>query len=464
MRSLKVIIGNFRDKYFLQLIACIVAISGLLFGYDIGIISGALIFLTKDLHLSSVGSGLVVSSILLAAFFGALLSGKLADNFGRRKLLRATALIFIVGTVVVTFSFSLTQLIIGRLILGIAIGISSFIAPLYVTEISPAKIRGREVGYYQLFAAFGLLIAYVVAYLFSASENWRLMFGTGIIPVLLFLLGMIIIPESPRWAMLKGKESLARQILIRIRGDGEVEHEIAQMKENLQAVRSEWKMLLRPWILPAVFVGVGLAVFRQITGINTIIYYTPTIFEMTGAAYLSRVFFASFIIALLSIIFTMLALKLVDKWGRRPLLLTSLGGMCISLFITAAALAFGGSYTVTLRYLIWICSLLYISCFAMGLGALTFLIISEIFPLRVRGIAVSSAIAVNWLLNSIVAFTFLPLSNLLGLAGVFWLYSGICLLGIIFVYFTMPETMGVSLEQIEINLRAGKSSRHLGDI
>lgn len=447
-------------------IASVAGLAGILFGFDTGVISGAILFIAQEFHLSPVMNGLVVGSVLLGALIGSGLSGRFSDTFGRRKLLIITAIIFFLSTLGSAAAPNLFFLIAARVVVGFAIGIASFVAPLYISEISPPKYRGALVSMNQLAITLGILVSYLTDYALAEDERWRLMLGAGIIPALGLLVGMYFLPESPRWVLLKGNMEKARRILQYIRSETNVEIELNEIQQTVQKEtlggKKHWATLLEKWVRPALIVGFGLAFFQQFTGINTIIYYAPTIFEMAGFRDAPAAILATMGVGVVNVIFTLIALPLIDRAGRRPLLLIGLTGMLLSLCILGFSFLHGTENLGVLRWFVLGSMIFYIACFAISLGPIMWLMFSEIFPLSIRGLGSSIASSFQWGLNMIVALTFLTLVQLLTPGGAFLLFAAISVAGIFFVYYKVPETKGVSLEEIEANLMAGKKSRDLG--
>ncbi len=451
-----------QNRYFVILVASVAAIGGVLFGFDTGVISGAILFIAKEFHLSPAMNGLVVSAVLIGAVLGSVISGRVADYFGRRWLLIATAIIFIFGTYISALAPDIFWLVFGRIVVGFAIGISSFVAPLYISEISPVKYRGALVSLNQLAITIGIVVSYLIDYRFSHTGAWRWMLGSGVIPAFLLLVGMIFLPYSPRWMMLKGNSDKAREILRKVRGVDNVEEELMAIRRSVMETHGGWNLLVQKWLLPALIIGFGLAFFQQTTGINTIIYYAPTIFRMAGFHSASAAILATLGVGVVNVLFTIIALPLIDKWGRRPLLLLGLTGMTISLFLLSIAFFQHDAASGMLKWIALGSMVLYIACFAISLGPIMWLIITEVFPLKIRGLGSSIAIASSWGFNMVVALTFLSLIKAISPGGTFLVYACISVFGLLFVYFVIPETKGVSLEQIEENLRAGKGARELG--
>ncbi|MDR1057799.1 MAG: sugar porter family MFS transporter [Coxiellaceae bacterium] len=453
-----------QSKYIIYWIVFIAALSGLLFGFDTGVISGAILFVNQELQLTTFDTSLVTSAALFGACISAAVSGRVVDLCGRRHLLMFNAFLFFCGALSSALAPTVQLLIISRTIVGFAIGISSYVAPIYISELAPFRRRGIMVGFNQLFIVLGILIAYVVNYWFSFGENWRLMFGAGVIFALLLFIGLLFVPESPRWLVASGQENLAREILKLIRANtNNVELELFEIKENIREQRKDWKMLLKPWVLPAVVVGIGIAAFQQLVGINIFLYYGHTIFTFNGLGETSSIMLASLGMGVVLTIFTIIGLPLIDVWGRRPLLLLGAAGMVFGLLTLSLTFWLLPNNMDFFKWLLFIGTVIYIASFAISFGPIGWLMISEIFPLRIRGLATSLATATIWGVNMLVIFTFLPLVKLLQLKGVFLLYSGLCFLSLFFVYFMVPETRKITLEHIETNLRSGKKSRDLGE-
>ncbi|MES2142095.1 MAG: sugar porter family MFS transporter [Pseudomonadota bacterium] len=448
------------SNWMVYAISVFAALAGLLFGYDTGIISGAILFIKKDFALSAFQIEMVVSAVLLGALVGSGLSGRLTDRFGRRKVLVFTALTFITGSLATAFASNVDWLIFGRIILGIAIGVGSFTAPLYLAEIAPQRIRGMLVSLNQLAITIGIVFSYLVNYYFSARGRWPWMLGLGVVPAAILLLGTVFLPESPRWMLLKGWEHKARTILQRIRGDENINREFDEIQQTVQMEKGTHRLLLAKWVRPILFISLGLSFFQQVTGINTIIYYAPTILQLAGFQQAGGAILATLGIGIINVLFTIISLPLIDRWGRRPLLLLGLTGMFISLAIMGIAFYYPGF--AALRWVAVGSMVIYIASFAMSLGPIMWLIISEIFPLNIRGVGASLAISASWGFNMLVSLTFLTLIQLMGPSHTFWLYAFLCVLGWLFVYFIVPETRGCSLEHIEQNLRLGLPSRELG--
>ncbi|WP_180540517.1 sugar porter family MFS transporter [Nevskia soli] len=445
---------------FVYAAASISALGGLLFGYDIGVISGAILFVQKQFSLSARMEEIVVSSVLLGSLAGAAGGGVLADRLGRRRLLIAAAIVFGLGGVGAALAPGTAWLILARVVAGVAIGVASFVAPLYISEIAPVEIRGKLVSINQLAITIGIVISYLVDYAFAGSGAWRGMFAVAVIPAAAFGIGLIFIPDSPRWLAGRGRLDQARAVLKKIRNPDQASSELSDIQESLGRQKGNWSELWSPVLRSAMIVGIGLAIAQQITGINTVIYYAPTIFKFAGLTSSSAAILASVGVGLVNVTLTVVAMQLIDRVGRRPLLLISLAGMAASLALLG--LAFSLPQFKSVLGWVSIASLMaFVGSYALGLGPVFWLILSEIYPLRIRGRAMSVGTAVNWTGNLVVALTFLTLTKALGKPGTFWLFGVVTLAAWFFAFFLVPETKGKTLEQIEAYMRSGKHPRAL---
>ena len=455
----------------------VAALGGLLFGYDTGVISGAILFITKQFSLSATMEEIVVSSVLVGAVAGAIIGGALTGRFGRRKMIILAGIIFTASALGTALAPTVSWLIAARVVSGIGIGIASFISPMYIAELVPAKVRGSLVAVNMLAITSGIVVAYLVDYAFSGIHGWRYMFGLAAIPSIALIIGMWRLPDSPRWLISKSKVEQARQILQRARTVSDVSPEITDIQKSMEKQGAGGlKGLFQPSLRMPMIVGLGLAVFQQITGINTVIYYAPTIFEFAGfkspggrrgatawtdePPWRQTAILAGAGLTMVMWLFHVLAIFLMDRVGRRPLLLVGVAGQIIGLAILGAAFQF--QQLASFKSYVAIGGLvIYVACFAFGLGPIFWLLISEIYPLKVRGAAMSAVTVTNWALNLVVAVTFLTLVGVLGHAGTFWLYGVIAIGAWVFLYLLVPETKGKTLEQIEEHWRSGKSPRAL---
>ncbi|MDF1761136.1 MAG: sugar porter family MFS transporter [Coxiellaceae bacterium] len=444
-------------------IALVAAFAGVLFGYDTGVISGAILFISHEFQLNAEMNGIIVGMVLVGAFLGALVSGHLSDVVGRKRLLVADTIIFIIGTLLTGFAHTIPGLVMGRLIVGVAIGISSYSAPLYIAEIAPPKHRGALVSLNQLSIALGLLLSYGVDYHFSFAQDWRAMFLIGVIPAVGLLIAMCILPYSPRWMILHGHDDRARSILRLVRGNDVVaEQEFHEIKHSLNYQRARWQSLFQPRVVPVLIIGIALALIQQVTGINTILYYAPTIFSMAGFADAQNSILVTGLIGIVFVAFSALAIPMIDRFGRRFLLLLGVSIMTLSLILLGYLFLPSVKMSHHMQQLSVFIILVYIAAFAVSLGPVMWLMIAELFPIHVRGLGASVCTAVNWGSNWLVAVTFLSFVHFAGQGGTFLTYGLISLLSLLFIYLWVPETKGVTLEQIEAHLFEGRKIRDIG--
>lgn len=447
--------------FIIYIIAFVAALAGLLFGYDTGVISGAILFIKDQFNLASAIVERVVSAVLLGAVFGAAASGAIADRLGRRRSILITAILFSLGAIGSALSPNIPVLVVCRFIIGLAIGVASYVAPLYISEISPPDVRGALVSLNQLMITCGIVVSYLVDYALTLGQNeWRWMFGLGTVPAVILLIGMMYLPETPRWLVAQGLVDKAKAVLGRTSKGKNIDEEIQNISKTIIKKECCWQEVFQPWVRPALLVGIALAFFQQATGINTIIYYAPTIFEFAGFGSHRVAILATVGVGVVNVLMTLVAIWLLDRLGRKPLLYIGMTGMALSL----AALGLGFYLTNLPGILKWVCVasvIFYIASFAISLGPIFWLMIAEIYPLRVRGRAMSLATVANWGFNMLVAATFLTLTEKLGKAGTFWLFSIISVLGIIFCYYYVPETKGYTLEEIEEHLHSGRKLKAL---
>jgi sugar porter (SP) family MFS transporter len=449
---------NLRGTKFVYVAASFAALGGLLFGYDTGVISGALIFIKREFGLTTLAEEIVVSGVLLGATLGAIVGGKAADLFGRRRVLLVTAAIFGIGALASAVAPSPSVLIVSRVVLGLAIGLASTNVPVYLSEVAPPRARGWVVSLFQLAVTVGIVVAYLTDYAFAGVEGWRWMLGLAVAPALVFGTGMFFLPETPRWLVRRGQHEVAHRVLVRIRELPDVNIEIEEIKASLaqQAESGHWTDLLRRQVRPALVVGLGLAVFQQITGINTVIYYAPRILQTAGFNSASGAILATVGVGVVNVGMTILAMFLVDRAGRRPLLLVGIAGMIITLGVL------GLSFRHPSGQLAWIaviCLMGYVASFAISLGPIFWLLIAEIYPLKIRGLAEGTAATFNWASNLVVSLTFLTFVEKLGASSTFFLYALASVLSWLFAYYFVPETKGRTLEQIEAFWRARHRAR-----
>lgn len=451
------LVNSERDHgIFVYVMAFIAALNGLLFGFDTGVISGSLIYIQQSFSLSTFLQQVVTSSVLVGAIIGAASGGQLADRFGRRRLTLAASIVFFVASFGMAFAPNVDWLIGWRAITGVGVGIASVIGPLYISETAPPDIRGSLGFLQQLMITIGILLAYITNYLFAPEFlgiiGWRWMMAVGAVPAMILGIGMYFLPESPRWLIENDRTDEARSVLSRIRETGEIEEEITEIRE-VSEIEEEGDLsdLLEPWVRPMLVVGIGLAIFQQISGINTILYYAPTILTNIGLGDIASLF-GTVGIGIVNVVMTAVAILLVDRVGRRPLLLVGVSGMTIMLGILGLGF-YLPSLSGIVGYVTLASMILYVAFFAISLGPVFWLLISEIYPLRIRGTAEGVASVFNWAANLLVSLTFLSLIEQFGEAISFWTLGIFSLIAVAFVYLRVPETMGRSLENIETDLR-----------
>ena len=449
------------SPFFVYCFAAVVGLGGILFGYDTGVISGAIIFIKKTFVLTTLETEITVSAVLLGALVGALGSGKISDRYGRRATLLAAAIGFIIGSLLSAFSIGPLMLIISRFIVGLSIGIASFVVPLYISEIAPVEKRGGLVILNTIAVTGGIVIAYFVDWGFSYTGSWRWMLGVGVIPAFAMGLGLLLMPRSPRWLMRQGLKAEAKAALRRVRFEHQVEKEIKAIEKVIRVKKDRWADVMKPIYLPVIIIGIGLAIIQQVTGINVILYYAPIIFKVVKFKSTTGQMLATLGIGITNFVMTIVALWLVDKVGRRPLLLTGLALMAVAMLAVATSFYFIASSVV----LEWVCVtslFVFVAAYALSVGCLFWLLIAEIYPLKIRGKAMSLAAGFNWGANLLMAMTFLTFLEFFGSWVTFFIYGVMGILSFAFCYFLVPETKQVLLEKIEENLYAGKPLRELG--
>ena len=449
-------------KYiWLYVVAIVASLGGLLSGYDTGVISGALLFINETWILPDTLQGFLVSSVLIGAVIGAATNGILADIFGRKKIILATALIFILGSVMCAFAPNVYILIISRIFVGFAVGIVNFVVPLYLSEISPKNLRGTLVSLYQWAITSGILFSYFINAAFAqAVYNWRWMLFAGVLPGLILFVGMCLMSDTPRWLVSKNREDEAKNVFKKIEPDIDAEKEIQDIKTTLNSESKDKKFVFKKWMLMPFVVGIGIMFAQICTGINTIIYYAPTIFKTAGFDSNLTAIYATTGIGVVNFIMTVVSVFFTDKIGRKPLLYFGLTGVMLSLFALGTSFAFANVLGSSLKWVAVGSLITYIICFAMSLGPIGWILVSEVFPLKIRGIAMSICTVSNFAFNFFVVGSFPILLHRIGGAWTFWMFGAVSFLCIIFVYFFIPETKGISLEQIESNWRKGIAPRN----
>ena len=433
--------GSVRSAY---LPAMVAAIGGLLFGFDTAVINGAIVFIKRQFGLSDAQTEIAASSLLLGCAIGASVAAFTSDRFGRKRVLLGAAALFTLSSIGAALPRNLAEFSFARLLGGVAIGIASTLSPLYIAEIAPARMRGLLVSLNQLAIVSGILLSYSVNYLLTGAgpANWRWMFASAALPSMAFLLTLLFIPESPRWLVQKGRVQEAERFLVRIAGVQAAAREIDAIRA---AISEESGKLLDPRFRRALIVGILIALFSQFTGINTIIYYGSLVFlEHVPHQTASSALWANVIIGAINFMATIIGMLLIDRSGRKALLMSAFGGMAASLIAVSAAIHLHSSGIVVLIFV-----LTYVACFAVGVGTGTWVLMAEICPTRIRGRAMSIATVCLWCGTLLVTLTFLSLVKLLTAGGVFLLYAVISIFAFLFVGRGVPETKGRTLEEIE---------------
>jgi sugar porter (SP) family MFS transporter len=432
------------------------ALGGILFGYDLGVIAGILVLLAKDWHLTPFTKGAITASLSVGAMLGAALAGRLSDRIGRRYTIMVAAGVVIAGTIGCIVSGDVTAMVIARGVLGIGIGCSSATVPTYLSELAPAKLRGAMASLNQIFIVSGILIAFLVDYWLAGSGNWRAMFAGALIPAVVLVIGLWFLPETPRWLLAAGREQEARAVLASTHGVAEVDHEVDTIRAVIQAddeQRGRVRDLWAPWVRPMLFVALILAIGQQFSGVNAINAYFPTMLVSLGfttnSALLSAV-----VLGVTKLLFTAWVVFVVDRWGRKPLLLIGNVVMAATLVATGFVVldvhdkSLLGALTLVLL-------ILYLAAYELGWGAVVWVMMAEIFPLRVRAAGMAVGSVVLWAATGIITAVFPTMSDphKLGLGHSMWVFAGVSVVLFVLVRLFVPETKGRSLEQIELDLR-----------
>jgi SP family arabinose:H+ symporter-like MFS transporter len=424
------------------------AISGFLFGFDTAVINGALVFLRQQFSLNDFQTEFAASTLLVGCLLGALLTGPCSDRLGRRPSLIAVAILFTLSAIGAALSPSLAWFAITRFMGGVAIGLASALTPVYISEIAPPKIRGRLVSMNQLAIVIGILAAYLANWRLSSlgTSSWRWMFLVAAIPSVFFFLGLLRVPESPRWLIARSRKSEGTAVLARIMGQAGAEAAAAEIEIALAEEAHTAHELTLPGMRKRLAVAVVLAILQQISGINTVLYYGSILMtEQVHSKSLSSAIAANVVVGVVNLLFTLIAIMFIDRWGRRGLLLTASGGMALALGALVLSLRLAPQYPL----IAFASVLLYVAFFAVGLGPGVWVYAAEIFPTRVRGQAMSIAVASLWTACLAVTFTFLTLVHVAGISGAFLVYAIISFITFLFIWRWVPETRGRSLEEIQ---------------
>lgn len=437
---------------YVTLVSIAAALGGLLFGFDTAVVSGAIGFLEDKFQLNDFQVGWAVSSLIIGCIVGAAASGWLSDGLGRKKVLIGAAILFIIASIGSAVPETFTGYIVARMIGGLGIGVISTLSPLYNAEIAPARYRGRLVAFNQFAIVSGIFLTYFVnSWLagfgddaWDVSTAWRWMFGIGAVPGLFYMAMLFIVPESPRWLIKQGRAEEALPVLIRIHGEEAAKQEVREIKESFKEKKTPLRELFKPGLRFALFVGVVIAVLQQVTGINAILYYAPEILKETGAG-TNAALIQTILVGFINCAFTILSIWLIDKVGRKALLLVGTSIMAASLILIGFVFHSGHSS----GYLVLGLILVYVAAFAISLGPVVWVLLSEIFPSRVRGRATAIASMALWAADYVVSQSFPPLLKSVGPAGTYWIFGALALFTVLFTWKFVPETKGKSLEEME---------------
>lgn len=452
------------QKSYLYRIALVAALAGLLFGLDLGVISGALPFIKQELHLTVSGISWVVSSVLFSAAAGAIISGWMSNAWGRKNSILLSALLFALGSIGSAIADSVTWLVLTRIVLGFSVGMATYNTPLYLAEISPAKLRGSFVTFYQFMITLGIVLAFLSDLIFTPSGSWRWMLGVIAIPAIIMFVLMFSLPKSPRWLMLKGFKSQANNILKRLLTSEELKQGAAELQASASHHESLIMLLKRKRYIAIVLFAMGLQMIQQFSGMNAILYYAPEMFIRTGYASHTTAMWATFSIGIVNVVATLVALKLIDKLGRRFFLYLSGIMILVSTLILGLTFVFNTHHSSFLNALTLLVMFVFIIGYALGYAPVIWTICAEVFPLNGRSFAMSCATTSNWIASGIVGAITLPIIYTVGIGEFYLMLAGFAVLSLIYFKLFLPETKGVRLEHIESNLWANKPLRNLGEL
>lgn len=449
---------------FIVIKVCVIAaLAGLLFGLDIAYVNGALEFIVRDFHLTVAESGEVAGYLLAGAAVGALFSGWLSRTFGRKKVLVLAALIFTLVTIISAASNTFGMFLITRFVVGLAVGIASFVAPLYLSEVAPYKLRGGLIAMYQLMITIGIFLMFLSNAALAHTGSWRIMLLVLVVPSLIMLIGALTLPESPRWKVLTGKVADAEQILYKIRGNkAEVDFELAEIKATVKDKISVFGMLSKGYFVRIVILGILLQALQQFCGMNAFMYYSGQIFHAAG---FQDPAIATVVVGLVNVLTTLIAIKLVDKIGRKPIMYFGSTFLILSCVIVGYIFNMetqGVVLSQTMQYALLISCLLFIFSFAISLGPIIWILCAEIFPLEGRDLGITITTMTNWICNTIIGTYTLTWFTTLGVGNTFWFFGAVTFAGIFLVKFFTPETKNIPLEELEANLKSGQPLRKIG--
>lgn len=448
-------LGGTRITRMALLVIAFAGLGGFLYGFDIGVISGALDFMQKDYGFGDWDKGLIVAAVLYGGAVATFFSGSMADRWGRRFSVNVSSIVYIVGTVIVVVAGNFGMILAGRLIEGLGIGIITIVIPLYMAETLPAQQRGRGIALFQLCLTFGILIGYVVNYALKGSGDWRFMFATSLLPAVVFLAGgLFLLPRSPRWSYIRGHVDEAREVLGKTQGEASVDASIAEIQAVIAAERQRgkgsWRQLLGPSYRKAFLIALGVGIFTQLTGINVLLQFATPLLHASG---MNSPVLGSIGIGLVNFVVTIIALLLVDKVGRKPLLITGTAGIMLSMAFVGLVQAFFPASTAT-GYATVAGLMAFVVFYAVGPGVVVWLAISEVMPLKIRANGMSVALCANSLTSALLGNTFMAVVAGAGYSGLFFLFAACTLVYLLIAVFALPETKGRSLEKIEQDLLA----------
>jgi sugar porter (SP) family MFS transporter len=434
---------------FLLRVSFIAGLGGILYGFDVGIIAAALLFVRNTFALSTHMQEIVVSVVPAGTMAGAIVGGILSDRLGRRATLLWSGVIFIVGSILAPLSPTVGVLVFARSLLGFAIGFTSVTAPIYVSELSPPQMRGTLIGLYQFALTFGIVFANLVGYWFASEESWRLMFGIGVVPAAIFLALVFTVPESPRWLFINNRSREAEQVLLSYTDAHGARLLLDDIhKATIGSSHEKWSALLSPAARRGLLIAVGFVVLQQLCGINTVIYYGPQIFALAGIDSNQHAILATLLVSVMNMLATVIALFLVDRIGRKPLLYWGIGGMLGSLLMLAFTFGHHSGVTHATGVTAVICLVAYITCFAASMGPIAWILVGEVFPLRLRSRGAAAATIGYGISNTLVSLSFLTVIHRLGNALTFGILGFFCIATLLFTFFIIPETKGRELESI----------------
>jgi sugar porter (SP) family MFS transporter len=437
------------NQAFIRRVSFIAGLGGILYGFDMGVIAAALIYVRDSFHLSTVMQEVLVIAVLVGVMIGALIGGTVADRIGRRKTLIWGAILFILGSILAPLSPNVYVLFVARGLLGIAVGFTSVTAPVYVSELAPPQSRGTLIGLYQFALTMGIALADMVGYWFAASQGWRWMFGFGLVPAVLFLFMVLTVPESPRWLFVQNRLAEAESVLKSYTDEAGARLLLEDIRVSLMIkMERRWSALWSPAVRASLFIAIGFMVLIPATGINAILYYGPQIFSLAGISSSKSAIFATLLVAITNVLATVIALVLVDRVGRKPLLYVGLGGMTAALLVLSFCFHQHAELGPSLGKIATACLMFFITCYAFSIGPIAWILVSEVFPLRVRGRGVAAATLCFGTSNFLVSLTFLSLIKAAGTSLTLVIYGAFCILTLFFVAFVIPETKGRELESI----------------